>query len=41
MKCHFIFVLSWRGEKERESWAARACCNTDYNKVGEKMREER
>ena len=41
MKCYIIFVLSWRGEKGRERWAARAGCNIDYDKFGEKMRGER
>ena len=48
MECHIIFMLSWRREKGREKRSAlqaysllSAGYNTDYSKLGERMREER
>ena len=47
MECHLIFVMRWREENEKEKRSDLQIyilpsigCNTDYNKLGERMREE-
>ena len=48
MEYHIIFVLSWRGEKGREKISGLQVysllstdCDTGYNKLGERLIEQR
>jgi hypothetical protein len=48
MECHIRFMISWTRERRREKKSGlRVCsqlsagCNTDSNKIGERIRENR